>query len=126
MRFLGSIPNASERFGTHGLHETEYYQCMRWKWDVSETTLEGRFRTPYCAPKGRLERHPDGTFTMYIYDPPDALFHEESKYRLCFNATGKKTGEYRVHYDGNKNDFTIDGHIQWVERAMVETLQQRR
>jgi hypothetical protein len=126
MRFLGSMANALQRFAPFGLKETEYYQWMRWRWDRSETTLEGRFRTPYCAPRGKLERHPDGTFTMYIYDPPQTLFHKECKYHLCFIATGKTKGEYRVHFDGDNSSFTIDGHIQNVERALVEACAQRR
>jgi len=123
MRFLGSIANSYKRFA---VQETEYYQWMHWRWDHSKTTLEGRFRTPYCAPKGKLERHPDGTFTMYIYDPPQALLHTECKYHRCFNATGRTKGEYRVHYDGWASAFTIDGHIQNVERALVEVCAQRR
>ena len=126
MRFLGSITNALQRFGSHGLQETEYYQWMRWRWNSSQTVLEGRFRTPYCAPKGKLERHPDGTFTMYIYNPPQALFAETCQYRRCFNPTGRTKSEYSVHYDGDPGSFTIDGHIQNVERALVEAFQPRR
>jgi hypothetical protein len=126
MRFLGSLVNACKHLTGQGLEETEYYQWMRWRWDHSQTTLEGRFRTPYCAPKGKLERHPDGTFTMYIYNPPQALFAEECQYRRCFNPTGRTKGEYSVHYDGAPGTFTIDGHIQNVERALVEACSQRR
>jgi hypothetical protein len=126
MRFLGSIPNALRRFAPFAPKETEYYQWMRWRWDHAETLLEGRFRTPYCAPKGKLERHPDGTFTMYIYDPPKELLRTECKYHRCFIPTSRTKGEYRVHYDGDNSSFTIDGHIQNVERALVESFQPRR
>ena len=71
MRFFGSLLRA--RSQQEEPDPNEYATWMGWKWDREKRTLEGRFRSPYAAPKGRLERHADGTFDLYIVKPPAAL-----------------------------------------------------
>ena len=106
------------------LGKEPYWQGNRWHWNADNTTLEGRFRTPYCAPKGRLEKHPDGTFTFYIYDPPEKLWtHPKKKY--CFRLTQRKKGEYQINFTAPKTSLTIDGCIIEVERTLVEAFEHR-
>jgi hypothetical protein len=98
---------------------TEYYAFEnQWRWDRQKTTLTGRFRSFYCAPRGRLERHPDGTFDLYIIKPPQALLRKNFPSHLCFPATPEK-GIYQVHFHPPTTGLTIDGAIMEVERNLV-------
>jgi hypothetical protein len=124
MRFLESIATALNR-SSRPLPDAEYAEMMGWRWDRDQTTLEGRFRTPYSAPRGRLTRHPDGSFTLYIINPPDALVHKDFHSCKCFTPTSEK-GEYSVHFEPPKSAVTIDGAIQTVERNLVQACQLRR
>jgi hypothetical protein len=99
-----------------------YWQENRWRWDRAETTLSGRFRTPYCAPKGKITRHHDGTFTVFIYDPPEQLWTHPYK-KDCFRLTPGTTNEYRVNFLGSVQARTIDGAIMEVERTLVEAFE---
>jgi hypothetical protein len=100
-----------------------YWERNKWCWNSGKTVLEGRFRTPYCAPKGKFARHHDGTFTAYIIDPPEKLWsHRESR---CFYAEPDKD-VYRVHFITSPQNHTIDACIQRVERILVESFETRR
>jgi hypothetical protein len=102
-----------------------YWKENHWHWNLLKTTLEGRFRTPYCAPKGRLVKNKDGTFDFFIYDPPEKLWtHPLKKY--CFTPTPGKEGEYLIHFRPPKKNLTIDGCIMEVERTLVEAFEPRR
>jgi hypothetical protein len=99
----------------------EYYAFEnKWRWDRQKRTLTGRFRSFYCAPKGRLERHPDGSFTLYIIKPPDALVHPNFRSSTCFPAEpGQGKDVYRVHFHPPTTGLTIDGGIMEVERNLI-------
>jgi hypothetical protein len=102
-----------------------YWQENRWRWDQAGMTLSGWFRTPYGAPEGRVQRHHDGTFTVFIYDPPEELWAHPSK-KSCFRLTPGTTNEYRVNFQGTHQARTIDGCIMEVERTLVEAFELRR
>jgi hypothetical protein len=105
------------------LGKTPYWQRNKWRWNSEKTVLEGRFRTPYCAPKGKFSRHRDGTFTAYIIDPPEKLWRHPQK--SCFYPTSEKD-VYRVHFITSPQNHTIDACIQKVERVLVESFERRR
>jgi hypothetical protein len=100
-----------------------YWERNKWQWNAGKTTLEGRFRTLYCAPKGKITRHRDDTFDVYIIDPPEQL--KRHSHYSCFNPTPEK-GVYRVHFSAPQRDLTIDSCIQKVERVLVESFELRR
>ncbi|MDQ3831626.1 MAG: hypothetical protein M3361_20480 [Candidatus Tectomicrobia bacterium] len=123
MRFLGSL--FSGRKGQAAQDPSEYATWMGWKWDREQRTLEGRFRSPYCAPKGRLERHADGTFDLYIVKPPAALLSSAYAGYQCFPWDAGK-GAHRVHFHPPATGLTIDGAIQTVERELVKAWEVER
>jgi hypothetical protein len=100
-----------------------YWKRNKWHWNSGKTTLEGRFRTPYCAPKGKFTRHHDGTFTAYIIDPPEELRRHEK--HSCFYPEPSQ-GVYRVHFYTAPQEHTLDACIQKVERVLVESFETRR
>src|SRR5262245_59090189 len=99
------------------------YYLKSWRWDRTATTAEGRFRTPYYAPKGRIKRYHDGTFDLFIYDPPQELWSHPR--RGCFIPTHEK-GEYQVNFAVPKTSLTFDACIMEVERTLVQACQPRR
>jgi hypothetical protein len=101
-----------------------YWKENHWRWNAAKTSLEGRFRTPYCAPLGRMERHPDGTFDFYIYDPPEKLWTHPTK-KNCFEPIVGKKGVYHIHFSAPRASLTIDGCIIEVERTLVEAFEHR-
>ena len=98
------------------------YYLRNWRWDRAATTAEGRFRTQYCAPRGRINKHHDGSFDLYIYDPPQELWSHPR--RTCFIATQQK-GEYRVNFAVPKSSLTFDSCIMEVERTLVQAFTRR-
>jgi hypothetical protein len=99
-----------------------YWQENHWRWNAENTILSGRFRTPYCAPEGKIQRHHDGTFTVFISDPPEKLWTHPSK-ASCFSLTPGTSNEYRVHFIGSHQARTIDAAIMEVERTIVEAFE---
>jgi hypothetical protein len=99
-----------------------YWQENRWRWNAKHTILSGWFRTPYGAPEGKVTCHHDGTFTVFIYDPPEKLWTHPTK-KHCFELTPGTTNEYRVHFLGSQQARTIDGAIMEVERTLVEAFE---
>jgi hypothetical protein len=92
----------------------------KWRWDRQKTTLTGRFRSFYASPKGSLTRHPDGTYTLYILNPPEALLSTDFVSSTCFPpAPEKGKGIYRVHFHPPATGLTIDSGIMEVERNLV-------
>jgi hypothetical protein len=102
--------------------EQEYY-LKNFRWDGAATTAEGRFRTSYCAPRGRISKHHDGSFDLYIYDPPQELWSHPR--HMCFMPTRQK-GEYRVNFVGLKSAQTYDGCVMEVERILAQAFTRRR
>jgi hypothetical protein len=101
-----------------------YWKENHWYWNMDKTILAGRYRTPYGAPKGRMVRHKDGTFSFYIYNPPEKLWTHPTK-KSCFQPTRNK-GEYEINFTAPKKSLTIDGCIIEVERTLVEAFEHRR
>jgi hypothetical protein len=93
-----------------------------WRWDRTADTAEGRFRTQYCAPRGRIKKYHDGSFDLYIYDPPQELWSHPR--HMCFMPT-QQTGEYRVNFAVPKSSFTFDSCIMEVERILVQAFTRR-
>ncbi len=106
----------------------EYYAFEnKWRWDRQKTTMSGRYRSFYCAPNGWLERHPDGSFTLYISKPPEALLHTDFASSTCFPPAPEKGKDtYRVHFHPPATGLTIDTGIMEVVRNLVWAHQQRR
>jgi hypothetical protein len=123
MRFLGSLFSARSQQDERD--PNDYARWMGWKWDREKHTLEGRYRNPYCAPKGRLTLHADGTFDLYIVKPPTALLSSAYPGHSCFPATHEK-GVYRVHFHPPATGLTIEGAIQTVERELVKAWELER
>jgi hypothetical protein len=123
MRFFGSLLRARSQQKEQDHHE--YATGMGWHWDKEQKTLEGRFRTPYCAPKGWLELHADRTFDLYIVRPPQALLREGYAGHLCFPWFTAKNAHH-IHFEYGAKGLTIDGAIQTVERELVKAWEQER
>jgi hypothetical protein len=123
MGFLGTLVKTLQGNGRLSARPDmgDYYR-RNWHWDRSSTTAEGRFRTAYCAPKGKFIRHHDGTFDLYIYDPPEVLWDHPRK--KCFIPTQQK-GEYRVNFVGLRSAQTYDGCVMEVERILVQAFTRR-
>jgi hypothetical protein len=118
MGLIGNLVKTLQGNGRLSAHPSmQDYYLKNFRWDRASTTAEGRFRTQFCAPRGKFIRHHDGSFDLFIYDPPEVLWKHPR--RMCFIATQQK-GEYRVNFVALKSALTYDGCVMEVERILVQ------
>jgi hypothetical protein len=118
MRLLETLVKTFQRRGTLKERPSmQDYYLKNFHWNRAATTAEGRFRTNYSAPRGMIKRHHDGTFDVFIYDPPQELWKHPR--HICFLGTEKK-GEYRVNFAVPKSFLTYSGCVMEVERILVQ------
>src|SRR5687767_5530779 len=107
---------AGSRLGVATPSNRPYWEENHWRWDRKQTTLSGRFRTPYSAPRGKITRHHDGTYSVYIINPPPELWRHPHK--SCFRSA-YEAGVYYIHFASPIREHSLDAAIMEVERILV-------